>query len=69
MFSLILLLATAPESPPRKSEARDLIEWQLRAPPRADGEAALSAGEADMIYKRYLQSIGQRLEPAPMPRK
>jgi hypothetical protein len=63
MFPIIALLAAAPPPPlPPVSEARAVIEWQLRAPPRTGSEAALSPEEAAAIQQRYLQSIGQRPE-------
>ena len=60
MFCLFLLLASAPAAP-QPDQARRVIEWQLRAPPRPQESTGLSAEEAQAIRTRYLQSIGQRL--------
>lgn len=55
-----LLIAAAAPVAPIPDQARRVIEWQLRSPPR-DGQAAgLSGEEAEVIRERYLQSIGQR---------
>lgn len=62
MMLVWLLLAAPPPPLPVESEARRVIEWQLRAPPRS--EAELSAEEAALIRQRYLESIGQRVERA-----
>jgi len=56
MLSL-LLIASAPAL---SDEARRVIEWQLRAPPRAPETAGLSPEEAANIRQRYLESIGAR---------
>lgn len=56
MLCLILLLAA-----PEPDNARRVIEWQLRSPPRAEESTGLSAEEAQAVRSRYLQSIGQRL--------
>lgn len=61
MLPLFLLAAAPPPPLPPISEARSVIEWQLKASPRDD--AQLSAEEAETIRQRYLQSIGQRLAP------
>ena len=58
MFCLFLL-AAAPTLPP-VDEARRVIEWQLRAPPRTPDTSGLSPEEAQVIRQLYLQSIGQR---------
>ena len=50
---------------PSASPARNVIEAQLRSPPRSSQSAGLSAEEADAIYKHYLASIGQRPDRAP----
>ena len=60
MLYLCLLSAAAP-SLPQPNQARRVIEWQLRSPPRAQESTGLSAEEAEVIRNRYLQSIGQRL--------
>lgn len=65
MLPLFLLAAAPPPPLPLESEARGVIEWQLRSPPRPEGTAALSPPEAAIIQQRYLDSIGQRLQPAP----
>lgn len=54
----LLLLAAAPVPP--ESEARRVIDHQLRSPPRE--EARLSPEEAAILRQRYLESIGRRLE-------
>lgn len=54
MLSL-LLAAAAPQT-----DARAVIEWQLRSPPRTEEQAGLSAQEAQVVRDLYLQSIGQR---------
>lgn len=63
---MILLLAAATAAPPAplplESEARRVIEWQLRSPPREGDLTRLSPDEAEAIRQRYLQSIGQRLD-------
>lgn len=56
MFCLLLLAST----PPLASDARRVIEWQLRSPSRPDSAAGLSAEEAAIVRQRYLDSIGQR---------
>ena len=58
MFCLFLL-AAAPTLPP-VDEARRVIEWQLRAPPRTPDTTGLSPEEAQVLRQLYLQSIGQR---------
>ncbi|HKT75468.1 MAG TPA: hypothetical protein VJQ78_01965 [Sphingobium sp.] len=58
MFCLFLL-AAAPTLPP-VDEARRVIEWQLRAPPRTPDTSGLSPEEAQVLRQLYLQSIGQR---------
>ena len=58
MFCLFLL-AAAPALPP-VDEARRVIEWQLRAPPRTPDTTGLSPEEAQVLRQLYLQSIGQR---------
>lgn len=58
----LLLLLTPPPPLPQESEARRVIEAQLSAPPR---ETRLSPEEAEVIHRRYLDSIGQRLEREP----
>lgn len=79
MFALFLMSATAVASAPARgaphlpaatpappaSPARVVIEAQLRSPPRTSHDAALTADEADAIYRRYLASIGQRPDRAP----
>lgn len=60
MFCLCLILAAAPTLP-QPDQARRVIEWQLRSPPRAEESSGLSAEEAEIIRNRYLQFIGQRL--------
>lgn len=60
MLCLCLLLASAPTLP-TPDNARRVVEWQLRSPPRAQENTGLSAEEAEVIRNRYLQSIGQRL--------
>ena len=60
MLCLCLLLASAPTLS-QPDQARRVIEWQLRSPPRAQESAGLSAEEAEVIRNRYLESIGQRL--------
>ena len=60
MFCLTLLLAAVPTSH-MPDQARRVIEWQLRAPPRAPEDTGLSAEEAEVIRTRYLQSIGHPL--------
>jgi hypothetical protein len=55
MFALLLAAATLPQG-----DARALIEWQLRSPPRTEEQAGLSAPEAETVRSLYLQSIGQR---------
>lgn len=59
MFCLCLLLAATP-APPQPDQARRVVEWQLRQPPREQDAYGLSAEEAEIIRNRYLQSIGQR---------
>ena len=59
MFCLCLLLAAAPMSS-QPDQARKVVEWQLRSPPREQDSTGLSAEEAEIIRNRYLQSIGQR---------
>lgn len=58
MFSL--LLAAAVPVAPAADQARRVIEWQLRSPPREGDAAGLSAEEAEAVRQRYLQSIGER---------
>ncbi len=60
MLYLCLLSAAAPTLP-QPDQARRVIEWQLRSPPRAPESTGLSAEEAEVIRNRYLQSIGQPL--------
>ena len=60
MLCLLLLASAAPSVAPAEGEARRVIEWQLRAPPRPDSVTGLSAEEAAIIRNAYLQSIGQR---------
>ena len=60
MLCLCLLLASA-QTLPQPDQARRVIEWQLRSPPRTPESTGLSAEEAEVIRNRYLQSIGQRL--------
>ena len=60
MLCLCLLLASAPTLP-APDQARRVVEWQLRSPPRVQESTGLSAEEAEVIRNRYLQSIGQRL--------
>ena len=60
MLYLCLLSAAAPTLP-QPDQARRVIEWQLRSPPRAQESTGLSTEEAEVIRNRYLQSIGQRL--------
>ena len=57
----------APQTVPAPSTgpARNVIEAQLRSPPRPGNGTGLSADEADAIYKRYLASIGERPDRAP----
>jgi len=62
MIALLLLLAASPPPPlPDRSEARRVIDHQLRSPPRE--EARLSPEEATILRQRYLDSIGRRLDP------
>ena len=58
MFCLFLL-AAAPALL-LQDDARRIVEWQLRSPPRGPGSSGLGAEEAAIIRNRYLQSIGQR---------
>ena len=60
MLCLCLLLASAPTLP-APDQARRVVEWQLRSPPRVQESTGLSAEDAEVIRNRYLQSIGQRL--------
>jgi hypothetical protein len=66
MVIVLLMLAAPPlllpQPQPVESEARRVIERQRQAPPRT--EAELSAEEAVLIRRQYLQSIGQRIERA-----
>jgi len=68
MLALFILAAApaatpAPPAPlPIESEARSVVDWQLRAPPRSEEDIRLEAPEAEAIYKRYLGSIGKLLE-------
>ena len=55
----LFLLTAAPVQPP-VDQARRVMEWQLRAPPRAPDTTGLSPEEAQVIRQLYLQSIGQR---------
>lgn len=57
---LLPFLAAATPLPPRPDQARRVVEWQLRSPPREGAAAGLSAEEAETIRQLYLQSIGQR---------
>lgn len=59
MVCLPLLAAAAATLPPI-DQARRVVEWQLRAPPRSPESAGLSPEEAQVIRQRYLQSIGER---------
>lgn len=59
MMMLLLMLASPPPLPP-ESEARRVIEWQLKAPPRE--ESQLSAEEAARVRALYLESIGRQAE-------
>lgn len=68
MLALFILAAApavtpAPPTPlPIQSEARSVVEWQLRAQPRSEEDMRLEAQEAESIYRRYLGSIGKMLE-------
>jgi len=68
MLALFILAAApvatpAPPAPlPLESEARSVVEWQLRASPRSEEDMRLEAAEAEAVYKRYLGSIGKMLE-------
>lgn len=57
-------LATPPLPLPMESEARRVIEWQLASPPREGRGGGLSPDEAEVIHRRYLESIGETLKPA-----
>ncbi len=70
LFLIAAASATASQAPAKPQvqpagPARSVIEAQLRSPPREADPRSLSAEEADVIYKRYLASIGQRPERAP----
>ena len=59
MFYLLLMASTP--APTLSDQARRVVEWQLRSPPRSpSSDAGLSAEEAAIIRQNYLQSIGQR---------
>ncbi|WP_022681865.1 hypothetical protein [Sphingobium bisphenolivorans] len=68
MLPLLLIGAAAPLTQPQPDQARRIVEWQLRAPPRTEAEAQLSPAEAGAIADAYLRSIGQRLD-APQNRR
>ncbi|HKY79902.1 MAG TPA: hypothetical protein VJM09_00335 [Sphingobium sp.] len=55
---LLLLLLAAPAT--SEGSFREVMEAQLRSPPRPDANTGLSAQEAAVIRQRYLESIGQR---------
>jgi hypothetical protein len=57
---IFLLVAAAAPVPPVPDQARRVIEWQLRSPPRDEQAAGLSVEEAEVIRQRYIESIGQR---------
>ncbi|KXU31687.1 hypothetical protein A0J57_21660 [Sphingobium sp. 22B] len=59
---VVLLLMAAAPAPAPAGEARRVMEAQLKAPVREDAE--LSAEEAAVIRRRYLESIGRRVERA-----
>lgn len=61
---LLTALAVPPLPLPLESEARRVIEWQLASPPREGRESGLSPDEAEAVHRRYLDSIGETLEPA-----
>jgi len=61
---LLTALAVPPSPLPLESEARRVIEWQLASPPREGRDGGLSPSEAEVIQRRYLESIGEMLEPA-----
>lgn len=61
MIALLVMLDSPPPLPV-ESEARRVIEWQLKAPPRKEEE--LSAEEAARVRGLYLESIGRRVERA-----
>jgi hypothetical protein len=62
MMMLLVMLAS-PAPAPVESEARRVVEWQLKAAART--EAELSAEEAARIRGLFLESIGRRVEKAP----
>lgn len=64
MLYLLPLMAATAQPLPQPSEARQIVEWQLRSPPRPDTRTKLSTREADAIIQAYLRSIGQRLDDA-----
>ncbi|WP_150291501.1 hypothetical protein [Sphingobium estronivorans] len=61
MILLMVMLASPPPMPV-ESEARRVVEAQLRAAPRVEDE--LSAEEAARIRQLYREAIGQRVERA-----
>jgi hypothetical protein len=68
MFLIAAAMATdtpapATPPPPRLDDARSVVERQLASPPRTGAAAGLDSDEADMIYRRYIASIGEPLEP------
>lgn len=55
----------APAPLPVESEARKVVEVQLHSSPRsAETSRRLDAQEAEVLLRRYLQSIGQSQEAA-----
>lgn len=73
MFAVILAAAAAVPAPLLRnswsptSEARTVLDRQLRSPPRENAAGGVSPEEADAIMARYLASIGTTLGQAQQP--
>ena len=69
MAILLAAAATIAETPPpplpalHRGVARSVVESQLATPPRTGAGAGLDPDEADAVYKGYIGSIGQTIEP------